>query len=261
MTTPDSPYKRIHPETKMRVRFAALSGLAVGTIAAITSSFINIWLFPDLPLYIDWPAVAYAWALWAALGGILAGLAALSSDGWKSILLSAFGMTVAILILNFIDNSISALLNFLVLLGLSLPFTAMLTPLAFLFFWLGRRFVDALDFKGWASMRIFIINFMVIAAIGAVPGMYMKMNARTELAIRIVHDALQSDSVHRALAKTEGFAEHRGQPHTLSHAPSAYSTVGVDVTAHYDDGYTVTCVVVMYSGYDPSVYPCRGGIP
>ena len=264
----DSLSAKNNSETKQRVLFAALSGFVAGTIAALVSSFINTWLFPDLPLHLEGAAIFLAWVLWAVLGGVLAGVAAFSPEGWKSILLSALSMAVTILVLNVLQSSESTLLNVVVLIGLSLPFTAMMTPLAFLFFWLAHRFVQATSMKGWVRSKIFLVNFIIILALGIIPGVYAKMNTRAERGVRIIHeillDAAQAsspDAVHKSLLKAEGFADHKDQPYTLSQVSSVNSTEGVDVTVHYDDGYTILCTVVLYPGSNPSVFPCTGQVP
>lgn len=268
MMNQDALHLKNNLERKQRVLFAALSGFIAGTTTALVSSFINTWLFPDLPLYLDWSSIFFVWGMWAVLGGILAGIAAFSSEGWKSILLSAFCMTLTILIFNVLQSSLSPWLNVVVLVGLSLPFTAMMIPLAFLFFWLARRFVHAISARGWTRVKIYSVNFIVILVIGTLPGLYAKMNARAERGVRIIHRILQDaaqasspDGFPKSLLKTEGFADHKDQSYTISQSPSAYSTVGVDVTAHYADGYTILCTIVLYPGSDPSIYPCKGQAP
>jgi hypothetical protein len=56
--------------------------------------------------------------------------------------------------------------------------------------------------------------------------------------------------------KTEGYTEHKDQAYTLSQKPSDSSTVGVDVTAHFEDGYELMCTVVLYNLDDPKIRPC-----
>lgn len=250
-------------EKRQSVFFAALSGFMASTTAAVSSSFINIWLFPDIPLYLDLKSVFISWILWAVLGGVLAGIAGLSSEGWKSILLSALSMTITILIINFIQSSESIMLRMVAVVGLLFPLTAMISPLALLFFWLSYRFVQGMLLKGWARAKIFVLNFIVILVIGTLPGLYVKFDNRTEQAVRLIHGILQElpDTTHKALLKTNGFSDHMRQAYTLSQRPSLYSTAGVDVTAHYDDGYTIICTVVLYPGSDPSVFPCKGVMP
>lgn len=255
-------------DKKQRIFYGFLSGFAAGTIAAVTSSFINVWLYPQLPIYFEWPPVFLRWILWSLLSGLLAGIAVISSEGWTSILLSAFCMASTILVINFVQDFDNIFLNLLILLGLALPFTAMMTPLAYIFFWLTRRFVQAMDLKGWARRGIFFVNFLVIILLGAIPGLYAKMDTRAEQGVRLVHGILQDaaqasslDEVHKALLKTDGFAEHKNQPYTLSQVPSVYSTVGVDVIAHYEDGYTILCTVILYPGSDPFISPCKGTLP
>jgi len=255
-------------ERKRRILYAILIGFAAGTIAAITSSFVNVWFYPDLPIYFEWRPVFYAWVIWAVWTGVLAGIAVISSEGWTSILLSAFSMAATILVINFVHDMDNIFLNLLILLGLALPFTAIMTPLAYIFFWLTRRFEHALDSKGWERARIFFVNGVIILGLGAIPGIYAKMDARAEQGMRLVHgilqDAAQASSLnayHKALLKTDGLAEHKDQPYSLSQAPSVYSTVGIDVTAHYKDGYTIFCTVILYPGSDPFISPCKGTLP
>lgn len=251
------------PEKLQRVLFAALSGFIAGTIATLASSYINIWLFPDLPLHLDWSRIFIAWILWAVVGGLLAGISGFSAEGWKSILLSAVSMTSTILLLSSMQSSENTNLKIVAFVGLLFPISAMVLPLAIIFFWLARRFIRAVSERGWARNKLFLVNFIVILALGMVPGLYAKMNARAERGVRIVHGILQDapGTIHEELLKTEGFSEHADQPYTLSQTDSAYSTVGVDVTAHYEDGYTIICTVVLYPGSDPSISFCKSKLP
>ncbi|MBI5354790.1 MAG: hypothetical protein HZB50_19270 [Chloroflexi bacterium] len=250
-------------EKKQGIIFAAIIGCVTGTIIAIATSFINTWVFRDLPLYLNWKSIAFAWLMWTVLLGLLAGITWLSSEGWKSIVLSAGCMSLTILIFNFIQSSDGVMLNIVVLMGLLLPFTAMLSPLAFIFFWLAYRFVESKHLQVWSRIRVVVLNVIVIFVVGALPGLYVKFDARTEQAVRLVHGILQDapNTLHRSLLKTEGLADHMGKPYTLSQSPSEFSTVGIDVTAHYDDGYTIICTVVLYPGSDPVITPCRGQTP
>ena len=108
-------------ERNQRIAYAAISDFAAGTICALVASFINIVLFPDLPLHMEWPHVLMLWSLWAGIGGLLAGVSAISSEGWTSILFAAFLMSAVILIVNFVQDMNSLFLNLLILLGLSIP--------------------------------------------------------------------------------------------------------------------------------------------
>jgi hypothetical protein len=114
----------MHPpkkEKRQRILYAALSGFAAGTIQAVVAGCINVWLYPGLSIDISWPAIFQAWLLWAGLGGILASVAAVSSEGWSTIILSALLMAVAALVVNFVHGIDSLFLNMLVLLGLAIP--------------------------------------------------------------------------------------------------------------------------------------------
>lgn len=256
-------------ERKRRVLYGALSGFLVGTICILVNTFINSWLYPDLPIYMSWPDAFKLWVLWALLGAVLAGVSALSSEGWFSILLSAFLMTLTVLMTNFRVNDLSSLfLNLLIILGLSLPLTAVMFPLAYIFFWLARRFMQAETVIGRERMKIILVNGLVIIGLGFLPGLYARFNIRAEKGMTLIHEMLQTGAQASSaedypvpLRKTEGYTEHKDQSYTLSQVKSSYSTVGVDVTVHYEDGYELKCTVIMYTSQSPNINPCKGFLP
>lgn len=252
-------------EKRQRIIYAAISGFIAGTICILVASFINVWLFPELPLKIDWQRIFVLWLAWAFIAGALAGVAAISSEGWGSILLSAFLMAAVILIINFVQGIDSIMLNILVLLGLALPFTAVMVPVAFIFFWLAKRFLHLYDYVGWERWKIILLNGLVIILLGVLPGLYSKFNLRANEGTHLIHNMLQdtalSSELPTPLENAEGFAEHRTQPYTLSQVPSVYSTVGIDVTAHYEDGYALRCTAILYPERNSYVSPCKGLLP
>jgi hypothetical protein len=267
MYKPISLNKPTDPAKKKRVLFAALSGFLAGTIAALGSAYINTWIFPELPLYLEWSSIIIAWLLWAVVGGLLAGIAGLSAEGWQGLFFSAVGMAFVILLLNIMQSSETAMLKIVSFVGLLFPIAAMVFPLAVIFYWLANRFVRAESSQGWLRWKIVIVNLIVIVVLGMIPGLYAKMNSRAEQGVRLIHEMLQDaqtsapDALHKSLLKTEGFSEHKTQPYTLSQAASIYSTVGVDVTVHYKDNYTISCTVILYPGSDPAIFPCKGHLP
>jgi hypothetical protein len=250
-------------EKRQRIIYAAISGFIAGTICAVVSSFINVWVYPDLPIYISWTGVFGLWALWAGAGCVLAGVAAISSEGWSSIILAAFLMAATALIFTSVSEMTNLLIGMVILIALALPFTAIFAPVAYVFFWLSRRFMEARLLTGRERSKILVVNILVIILLGLLPGLYSKFNARTEQAVRLTHDLLQgsAQTLPPSLVKTEGFMEHRNQAYTLSQIPSVNSTEGVDVTAHYEDGYGILCTVILYPGSEPRVNPCKGLLP
>jgi hypothetical protein len=172
-------------------------------------------------------------------------------------------MAVAVLVINSIQGSESMMVSLVAFFGLLLPFFAMLFPLAALFYWLAKRSVEALSLSGWPRIRVFLVNAVIILVLGALPGWYVKMDQRAEQGVRIIHNILQGSPMEfkEDLSKTSGFLEHQGQSYALSQVDSSYSTVGVDVTVHYEDGYTIMCTVVLYPGQEPSVSPCKSQTP
>ena len=255
---------------RQRISYGAISGFAAGTICAFVASFINTWLYPDLPLYIAWPHVFVLWLVLAGTGTVLAGLAANQHDGWAGIVQAAFGMAVIGQLVALAPAiTLNTLIFYLVImLGLSIPMTAIFSPVAYLFLWLARRFVDLRNAKDPNGWRVLSVNIFLIILLGFLPGLYPKFDERAEQAVRMTHALLQearqaaaADALPAALIGTEGLAEHKDQTYALSQAPSASSTTGLDVTAHYADGYTILCIVVLYPGSQPYVDTCEGRLP
>jgi hypothetical protein len=124
--------------------------------------------------------------------------------------------------------------------------------------------MEARLLSGRERSKILLGNVIVIVLLGLLAGLYSKYDGRAQRAVSLVHEMLQdrSDSIPVPLTRTEGFTEHRGQPYTLSQVDSVYSTVGVDVTAHYEDGYRVMCTVIQYEeDQEPRMNPCKGYLP
>jgi hypothetical protein len=250
-------------ERNRRVLYGALSGLLTGTICAITITFINTWFYPDLPLYVSSTYAFKLWLLWAGMATVVAGISALSAENWSSILASAFLMALIILIINFLQSESSLALTIVMIMGLSLPFTAVMTPLAYIFFWLSRRFTMLKNMAPVERWKLLFLNGLVILGLGFLPGLYEKFDTRAETGVRLVHEMLQSaaqapsaDSYSALLQNLEGYAQHRDQPYTLSQKVSTSSTVGVDVTAHFEDGYELMCTVVLYHIENPNIRTC-----
>ena len=143
-----------------------------------------------------------------------------------------------------------------------------MTPLAYVFFWLARRFMRVQDMQGWQRWKVLILNALIILALGTMPGLYSKFDDRAEQGLTIINGILQEtarattpETYPIPLLRTDGFSKHHAAAFTLSQSPSAYSTVGVDVTAYYEDGYTLRCTVVLYPGQEPYLSSCKGILP
>lgn len=248
-------------ERNQRILYGALSGLLTGTLCVVAITFINTWLYPGLPLYISWTSTLKLWLLWAGVATVVAGVSALSAENWSSVLASAFLMALIILIINFLQSENSLPLTIVMIVGLSLPFTAVMTPVAYIFFWLSKRFAMLKNTAPAERWKLLLLNGLVILGLGFLPGLYEKFDIRAETGVRLVHEMLQSaarstDSYSPLLQKLDGYAQHKDQPYTLSQKVSTSSTVGIDVTAHFEDGYELICTVVMYHVEDPNIRNC-----
>ncbi|MCC7117908.1 MAG: hypothetical protein IT310_05225 [Anaerolineales bacterium] len=249
------------PEHKTRIAFAFLYGFVIGTICVGLGSFINVWLYPELPLFINWEQILWSWLVWVLSLTVAAGVAVYAEDGWGGVVFSAFLMAAIILVVNFMQAGGNFWLNVVLMAGLSLPFTTVMAPIAYAFIWLTRRFVEAQTMRGVKRFQILTVNFLVLVALGVAPGLYPKFNRQASESLRLIHAMLQgvatSSALPLPLQETKDFAKRQTQPYTLSQTPSKFSTEGVDVTAHYADGYQLRCTVVLYPGSDPYLKPCE----
>jgi MFS family permease len=271
----DSNYQPLPTRTgdisrRQRITFAAISGFAAGTICALVSSFINVWLYPDLPVYVAWLQVFGSWLILAGAAAVFAGVAANQPDGWVGVVQAAFGMAVTALVVALAPAiTLNTLVFYLVIMfALSIPITAIFSPVAFLFLWLARRFVEVREAGVQRGWKVLTVNIIFIIMLGFLPGLYSKFSKRAEQAVRMTHalfqEAAQAGSAGEypsQLAVTDGFTEHRDQAYAFSQVDSVSSAVGVDVTAHYADGYAISCTVVLYPGSDPYINQCRGKQP
>jgi hypothetical protein len=121
--------------------------------------------------------------------------------------------------------------------------------------WFVRRHSEFLNLR-FAFGRIAILLALIVL-LGAFGGSFLRMSEPGARAVEIVHTNLQRTSdVHPVIAKAANWPAHRGVPYLLYQSPSKDSTVGVDVRAVYDDGYTLVCQVNLYPGSPPFLSKC-----
>jgi len=68
-----------------------------------------------------------------------------------------------------------------------------MTPLAYVFFWLARRFMRVQDMQGWQRWKVLILNALIILALGTMPGLYSKFDDRAEQGLTIINGIFTGD--------------------------------------------------------------------
>lgn len=235
-----------------RVATGAVYGLLLGGLYALVAGTIDVFLFRDLPLRVDWPAV-WTSIITTGLGAAaLAALTAWPAGSIRGIIAGAAAITVWRLVLAFVQLQASALpwlLVFLPALVLSLPIAAVLR-------WLTDRHTHNLERRGLAWLKAQAILLMVMLALGVVVGSWAQMPANAQEAVRQVHRMLGRTlaepvgaALPSALTDVPDIRAHAGVGYHLNQRASLSGPRAVDVRVTFEDGYRLTCVVDPESSF------------
>lgn len=245
------------PHVKLtRAAFGAAYGLLGGTAFAITATFVDILLNPNLPLAMDWALLTVRWPL-IALGLALVGaVTSWWSETWSG--LGSGAMTAGFLALAsalYLSN-VSINMKLVVLVFALVPIAIVCLPIAWILRWLVVKRGQVTDLN-----RSFIFKaglFLIIIALGAGPGYFMKMSPRALISTRYVHNLLQTTTEEKnPIHAVQGVPEHADMAYKLYQQKSDFSTEGFDIRAEYDDGYEIKCTIVLYPGRDPYLASCK----
>jgi len=238
------------------VLLGAFYGFLIGSAFVIVGTTINRLLYPDLPLGMDWSFFATL-SGWLLPGLTLVGaIAALFRERLTSLLLSAVAAGFVALASALFFSTVSTGMKVIVLIFALVPMAAMCLPVVWILRWLAEKHEEGLD-----SPRRFttILPLVLLALVlGAGSGYFLKMPSRAAEATRFIHQMLQTASgdIESPLHQVAGFQNHTGMDYELFQKPSEAFTEGFDVRAEYEDGYSLTCVVVIYPGRAPRVSQC-----
>jgi len=240
-----------------RAMLGALYGLLAGTAFVLISAFIDLLLYPDLPLGVDWSLVASRWALIGLSIALIGALTCFFSETWAGLLAGAVTASLLALISALFFSPITAALKLVVLIFTLVPAAAMSLPIAWILRRLAERHALALHLEQTAAR---IARLVLIALVlGAGFGYFAKMSRREVSALRFMHEALQTmqENPKPQLKDLAGLQEHAVMEYKLFQKDSELSTEGFDVRAEYKDGYIVQCVVVVYPGSSPYLSSCE----
>ena len=238
------------------IAVGAAYGLLIGISFVLMWTFINSWLYRDLPLGIDLSLVAGRGALIGLSLALIGAVTCLFNETWLGLTVGSAIAGLLALAGSLIISSTGAGLTLILILFTLAPIAVMSLPIA----WIIRRLADkhafALNLK-WSAVRIVILA-LIAAVLGAGFGYFMRMPENAVLAVRLVHEHLQptSESREDAVSQLPNLQEHAGTSYKLFEEPSAESTEGFDIRAEYEDGYVVECVVVVYPGFSPYIRHC-----
>ena len=235
----------------------AMYGFLLGTAFVLSAAVVDRLLHPDLPLGMDWSALATR-VLWIVLGLILIGIAAaLFNETIPSLLLGAVLSGILALTSALLSSSTTQTgIKVMVLIFALMPVSAMSLPVTLVLRWLVDRHEKALKLQ--RTGQVFLLVLLAIA-LGAGSGFFMKMSPQALQATRFMDRLMQTAPLDdkNPIHNLPGFASHAAMRYRLFQSPSQYSTEGFDVRAEYPDGYGVRCTVVLYPERDPFETGCE----
>jgi hypothetical protein len=249
-------------ETESRFRdyrymlVGALYGFLIGNVFVITASIVDRLLYPDLPLGMDWSLFAMRW-VWIALGLALIGATAtLFSEKLSSLIIGAVVAGLLALVSALFLSPVTMGLKIVVLIFTLIPMAAMSLPVTLILRWLVDQHEQALVLKQHMARMIPLILLAIVLGIGS--GYFLKMSKRAVAATRFLDNILQTapQDAENPIRDVTGFQDHMDMSYRLFQKPSETSTEGFDISAEYLDGYSVTCIVVVYPGQAPYLSDC-----
>lgn len=252
----------VFAETESRLRdikyllVGALYGFLIGNAFVMTASIVDRLLYPELPLGMDWSRVAMLW-VWIAPGLALIGaIATLFSERLPSLLVGAVITGFLALLSALFLSPVTMGMKVIVLIFTLIPMTALSLPVTLILRWLVDRHEQALELRQHITRLIPLVLLAIVLGIGS--GYFLKMSRRAVQATHFMHNLLQTapQDAESPIHDVAGFPEHMDMSYKLFQRTSATSMEGFDVRAEYADGYSVTCIVVVYPGRNPYLSDC-----
>jgi hypothetical protein len=251
----------IQPEPRFRtttyILVGALYGFLIGNAFVITASTVDRFLYPDLPLGFDWSVFTLRW-VWISLGLTVVGaVASLFTERLPSLIVGAVIAGFLALVSALFLSPVAMGMKLIVLIFTLVPMAAMSLPVTLILRWLVDKHEQALEFQPYMARVIPLLLLSIV--LGAGTGYFLKMSQRAVEATRFMHHLLQTtpQDAESPIRDLPGLQDHTGSSYRLFQQTSETSTEGFDVRAEYDDGYSVTCIVVVYPGRDPYLSDCQ----
>ncbi len=243
-----------------RALLGALFGVLAGTAFTLSAMFSDRLLFPHLPMGLDWDFYTTFWA-WLGPGLMLTGfLAAWWFETWAGLLTGTLAGAAILILSNMPYSAASPFQKAITFVIIFLPAMAICLPIVYFFRWLVKQ-----SFRFWpqrgGALRVAAL-FLLVIFLGGAGGIWMRMPAKAVSAVTKMETALQTTpEPGSALLKLSNLEAHRSQSFELFYAKSTYTTQGYDVRAVYEDGYVVTCAIVVYGDSPPFITKCEESGP
>jgi hypothetical protein len=254
-------------ERRQRMVPGAMYGLIIASSYGLVGSMVNQLSFPDLPVGVDWHRLFITWlflAVWLGLGG---GFINWFTQTDESMATGLLAMTVSALGAGALTLEGDLPAQFGKVILLVLPMLAVSLLMTITLRWLGVSHAEIIE-KARAQKINRIGGLVAIAlAIGGITGFWLNLwTDTTQRGVRDIHGRLRTITVDAAqatalfpLSDMPGLEAHFGTPYTLHGRPSGQSVVATEVNVDFNDGYQITCVLLIFPDKPPFLRACAEG--
>ncbi|MBK9007544.1 MAG: hypothetical protein IPM31_11195 [Anaerolineae bacterium] len=246
-------------ESKMRhARVGALFGLVAGLAFAVSAAGVDLLTHRDLPLGFEFDfLLSYGLAVSAVLS-IVGFMTCWAVETWRGLAYGALATSSIVLAGSLLQPSEATTGMKIIALAFTLvPVAALALPISWTLRWLTERYARA-RYVRFSALKIALL-VAVTLTLGAAGGWFMRMPPRAVEAVHFMNGLIRIAPNHEdnALRRVAGFEDHLSAGYHLYEKPSTGSTEGFVVTAEYEDGYQLSCTVVVFPGSDPFLSSCN----
>jgi hypothetical protein len=229
-----------------RVSSGLLYGALLGTIYALVSQTIDLWLMTDVPLAVNWNQVIIFTITTALSGAALGLVSAAPHETWRGVLAGAVAIALwGLLRATLLTGSMVTVL----LLPTLLPLVVLGLPISGLMRWAVNWHTDNTQHRGFNWLRSQGVLLSGVVAVAAFAGSWSQMQPYAQDAVRQVDRILQfaisnSDKpLSVTLKDVPDINAHLASRYVLVQRPVDSSATGVEVTVLFEDNYGISCVI------------------
>lgn len=237
----------------------ALFGVAAGAAFAVAASGVDRLLHRDLPLGYEFDFLFTYGLIVSAVLSVVGFATCWAVETWRGLAYGALATSLIVLIGSLLQSSeATAGMKIIALAFTLVPVAALALPIAWALRWLTERSMRA-RYERFSMWRITLLVVATLAC-SAAGAWFMRMPPRAAEAVHFMNGMIQIAPNHEdsPLRQVNGFGDHMGENYKLYESSSTVSTEGFDVIAEYEDGYRLSCTVVVFPGSDPFMPGCKG---
>ena len=234
---------------------AALYGALIASAYILTTSFINVYTFPNLPIGVDWPRVLGMWAGYAFGFALFGAVAAWFTDDAAGSVGGGVIMTIllGVAFLLTMRSWSSASVFQSILMAVTLVGVDMLG--AWGLRWTANRHLTILHESDAGQRRKNMTrHILIVLLIGLAPGALGRMDRNAEDTLDQMHELLQAAPTDPSvwtrlpIRAVPALENHFGVEYKIYPRWSALTAGSLDVTVRFEDGFTMYCLLPVSAG-------------